>query len=108
MSCLFGGVFAASAYPILYQGAEPVLLTLSQIVGIFPLLRLRTHFETHCLWKHAAVIVVNLYRQSADFDPIIEVYQYYGVPIIEDAAESLGAIIRCQECGFWYDWHFFF
>jgi pyridoxal phosphate-dependent aminotransferase EpsN len=38
-----------------------------------------------------AVIVVNLYGQSADLDPIVEICNRYEVPIIEDAAESLGA-----------------
>jgi len=37
-----------------------------------------------------AVIVVNLYGQSADMDPIMAICGRYGIPVIEDAAESLG------------------
>lgn len=38
-----------------------------------------------------AVIVANLYGQSADYDSILEICNKYNVPVIEDAAESLGA-----------------
>jgi pyridoxal phosphate-dependent aminotransferase EpsN len=38
-----------------------------------------------------AVLVVHLYGQSADLDPILEVCGRYGITVIEDAAEALGA-----------------
>ncbi|QQK81953.1 DegT/DnrJ/EryC1/StrS family aminotransferase [Salicibibacter cibi] len=38
-----------------------------------------------------AVIVVNLYGQSARMDRLMEICRAYGVPVIEDAAESLGS-----------------
>ena len=38
-----------------------------------------------------AVITVNLYGQSSDYDKIKEICKKYNTPIIEDAAESLGA-----------------
>ena len=37
-----------------------------------------------------AVIVVNLYGQSADMDPIVALCNGYGVQVVEDAAEALG------------------
>ena len=40
-----------------------------------------------------AVVVVHLYGQSADMDPIKAVCDKYEVPILEDAAEALGAHI---------------
>jgi dTDP-4-amino-4,6-dideoxygalactose transaminase len=46
-----------------------------------------------------AVIVVNLYGQSADYDPIKEVCMRYAVPIVEDAAESLGALYKGRASG---------
>lgn len=46
-----------------------------------------------------AVIVVNLYGQSANFEPIISICDRYGVPIVEDAAESLGALYKGRPSG---------
>ena len=46
-----------------------------------------------------AVIVVNLYGQSCDMDPILELCERYGVPVIEDAAESLGALYKGKQTG---------
>jgi pyridoxal phosphate-dependent aminotransferase EpsN len=41
-----------------------------------------------------AVVLVHLYGQSADLDPILEACNHYDVPLIEDAAESLGATYK--------------
>ena len=46
-----------------------------------------------------AVIVVNLYGQSADMDKIMEICKKYNVLIIEDAAESLGATYKGKNSG---------
>ena len=46
-----------------------------------------------------AVIIVNLYGQSCDMDPIVALCDRYGVPIIEDAAESLGATYKGKQTG---------
>ncbi len=47
----------------------------------------------------AAVIVVNHYGQSADMDPILEACGCFGIPVVEDAAESLGATYRGKASG---------
>jgi pyridoxal phosphate-dependent aminotransferase EpsN len=39
-----------------------------------------------------AVIAVDLYGQCADYDPIVQACEEFGVPLIEDAAEALGAL----------------
>jgi pyridoxal phosphate-dependent aminotransferase EpsN len=44
-------------------------------------------------------VLVHLYGQSADIDPIREACQYYGVTLIEDAAEALGASYRGRAPG---------
>jgi pyridoxal phosphate-dependent aminotransferase EpsN len=41
-----------------------------------------------------AVVLVHLYGQSADLEPILTACDRYEVPLIEDAAESLGAIYK--------------
>ena len=46
-----------------------------------------------------AVIVVNLYGQCADYDPILDICRRHSVPIIEDAAESLGASYKGRPSG---------
>ncbi|MNI34934.1 putative pyridoxal phosphate-dependent aminotransferase EpsN [compost metagenome] len=62
---------------------------------------LKTALEEHAALNKLpkAVIVVNLYGQSADFDQIMEICNYFGVPIIEDAAESLGATYQGKMSG---------
>jgi pyridoxal phosphate-dependent aminotransferase EpsN len=86
--------FAASANPIRYQSAEPVFIDSN--AGTWnmdpELLRkaLRESAEAGKLPK--AVVVVDLYGQCADMDPIRAACDEYGVPMLEDAAEALGAV----------------
>jgi pyridoxal phosphate-dependent aminotransferase EpsN len=47
----------------------------------------------------SAVCIVNLYGQSCDMDAIQKICTEYGTPIIEDAAESLGATYKGQQTG---------
>ena len=46
-----------------------------------------------------AVVLVHLYGQSADIDPIAEACRRYGVILIEDAAEALGATYKGKTPG---------
>ena len=46
-----------------------------------------------------AVVVVNLYGQSADFDKILAICEEFNVPVIEDAAESLGTKYKGKQTG---------
>lgn len=85
--------FVASANPILYQSAIPVFIDSepdSWNMSPYALERaLREYCGKGC--KPKAVIVVNLYGQSADFQQLKKLCDEYEVPIVEDAAESLGA-----------------
>lgn len=85
--------FAASAFPIVYQGAEPVFIDSDSESWNMSPEALERALETARTegWKPKAVIVVNLYGQSANMDPILDLCDQYGVPVLEDAAESLGA-----------------
>src|SRR5690606_37589724 len=46
-----------------------------------------------------AVVLVHLYGQSADIDPIREACDRYEIPILEDAAEALGATYKGRSPG---------
>ena len=46
-----------------------------------------------------AVVVVNLYGQSADFDNLKSICDKYNVPLVDDAAESVGATYKGKQTG---------
>lgn len=93
--------FAASAYPIVYQGAEPVFIDSEPTSWNMSPIALERAFSTAKAegWLPKAVILVDLYGQSADIDPIKHICDAHGVPIIEDAAESLGATYKGRASG---------
>ena len=93
--------FAASANPIVYQGAEPVFIDADRSKWGMCAKSLERAFEDSKRQGKLpkAVIVVNLYGQSSDIDPILELCRQYNVPLIEDAAESLGATYKGKASG---------
>lgn len=93
--------FIASANPILYQGAEPVFIDSEPDTWNMSPTALRKALEEASLRGKLpkAVIVVNLYGQSAKMDALLLICNYYGVPMIEDAAESLGATYKGKASG---------
>jgi len=93
--------FAASCNPILYQGAEPIFIDSEPESWNMSPRALKKAFEDSDAEgvMPKAVIVVNLYGQSADMDKIKEICACYNVPVIEDAAESLGATYRGKYSG---------
>ncbi len=93
--------FVASANPILYQGAEPVFIDSElDTWNMSPLAlkrALKDAYDAGSLPK--AVIIVNIYGQSAKMDELLFICNYYGVPVIEDAAESLGSTYKGKASG---------
>lgn len=93
--------FIASANPIMYQGAEPIFIDSEVETWNMSPIALEKAFKdaqgTGRMPK--AVIVVNLFGQSAKMDEILTICNYYNVPIIEDAAESLGATYKGKQTG---------
>lgn len=91
--------FAGSIFPILYLGAQPVFLDSEDASwNLDPALvdeYLRDAARRNELPK--ALVVVHLYGQHADLDPIAESCAAHGVTLVEDAAESLGATYRGRE-----------
>lgn len=93
--------FIATANPILYQRAIPVFIDSEpESWNMSPLALERALLEAHMANKlPKAVVVVNLYGQSVDMDSILELCHKYEVPLVEDAAESLGATYKGKKSG---------
>lgn len=93
--------FVASANPILYQGATPVFIDSEPATWNMSPQALERALQECCEKgrKPKAIIVVHLYGQSADMESIMRLSKSYDVPVIEDAAESLGALCRGKHTG---------
>ncbi len=93
--------FAASAFAVVYLGARPVFLDADPgSWNLDPGLLERELAASAARGRlPKAVIVVDLYGQSADWDPILAACARYQVPVIEDAAEALGATYRGRPAG---------
>ncbi|MGG0670226.1 aminotransferase class I/II-fold pyridoxal phosphate-dependent enzyme [Lederbergia citrisecunda] len=93
--------FVASANPILYAGAEPVFIDSEEETWNMSPVALARAFEDAQERRELpkAVIVVNLYGQSAKMDELMSICERYEVPLIEDAAESLGSLYRGKKSG---------
>lgn len=93
--------FVASANPILYLGARPVFIDSEpESWNLDPVLLLEA-LEERARRRRLpkAVIVVDLFGQSANMDPIIEACGRFGIPVLEDAAEALGATYKGLPAG---------
>ena len=93
--------FIGSANPILYQGGIPVFIDAEpESWNMSPAALERAFMDAEKSGKlPKTVIVVNLYGQSADMLPLLAICDHYGVPVIEDAAESLGATYKGKASG---------
>jgi hypothetical protein len=93
--------FVGSSNPILYCGAKPVFIDSEPGSWNMSPQALERAFE----WARRenrlprCVILVNLYGQSADMDALLPICERYGVPVLEDAAESLGATYKGRPSG---------
>ncbi|MDR0664311.1 MAG: DegT/DnrJ/EryC1/StrS family aminotransferase [Helicobacteraceae bacterium] len=88
--------FIGSVSPIIFQNAEPIFID-----GEEKSWNLDPNLLEELCKKRApkALVLVHLYGQSADMDAICEICERYGVTLIEDAAEALGASWRGAYCG---------
>jgi pyridoxal phosphate-dependent aminotransferase EpsN len=93
--------FVASANPIIYLGAEPVFIDSEPDTWNMSPQALEIALSDAALEGvlPKAVIVVNLYGQSAKMDEIQSLCNLYNVPIIEDAAESIGSTYKGKPSG---------
>lgn len=110
--------FAASANPIIYQGATPVFVDsepdtwnmcpraledaiLACITGQVKPRRVngRANGLSGSGKKPKAIIPVHLYGMPANMQEIMQIARKYEIPVLEDAAEALGSTFQGQACG---------
>lgn len=94
--------FAASANPIKYLGATPIFVdSEEQTWNISP-----EWLEKAIIDRKAttgkypkAIVPVHLYGMPAKMDEICAIAEKYNIPIMEDAAEAIGATFKNRQCG---------
>ena len=93
--------FVAAANTTVYQGGVPVFLDSDRATW-----NLDPDVLSRALQERAAVnrlpkalVVVHLYGQSADMDPILHACAEYGIAVIEDAAEAVGTLYQGKPAG---------
>jgi pyridoxal phosphate-dependent aminotransferase EpsN len=93
--------FAATANAICYVGATPVFVDASARSWTLDpdLLEEELARRARANRQVRAVVTVDLYGQCCDYDRIAGICARYGVPIVEDAAEALGATCGRQHAG---------
>jgi dTDP-4-amino-4,6-dideoxygalactose transaminase len=93
--------FAASANAVMYQGAKPIFIDSDSATWNMDPSLLEEELADAALRGRLpkAVIVVDLYGQCADYDLIVPICARYEIPVIEDAAEALGATYRGRQAG---------
>ena len=89
--------FSATANPIIYQNATPVFIDSEDETWNMDPKALEKAFEKYPNPK--AVLVVNLYGTPAKLDEILEICKKHNTPLVEDAAESLGATVNGKQTG---------
>ena len=90
--------FIGSVNAILYQGANPVFIDSDEETwNLSP--KLLNKYLCECEKKPKALIVTHLYGMCANIEKIADICRLHGVYLIEDAAESLGAIFKGKHTG---------
>ena len=103
--------FIAPANAIRYANAWPVLIDAEPVYWQMDVARATDFLETQCTWTEgrlvnkatgrrvSAIVPVHILGHPVDLDPLIEVANKYGLAIVEDATESLGAEYRGRKTG---------
>lgn len=88
--------FAATANAAVYTGAEPVFVDCDPTTGNLDPTLLGEALRAHDV---SAVVPVDLFGRCADYDEILPIADRYGAPVLEDAAEALGATYGDRPAG---------
>ncbi len=101
--------FIATANPIVYIGAKPIFIDVDPDTLGMSLKALRTFLESRFgssasrFTPHAsrlkACVPMHTFGNPCRIDEIVEICNEYGIPVIEDAAESIGSYYKGQHTG---------
>lgn len=93
--------FVATANAVTYTGASPVFIDAHRDSWTVDPALVADELDTRARAGRlpAAVVTVDLYGQCADYDPLLESCERHGVPLVEDAAEGLGATYKGRPAG---------
>jgi pyridoxal phosphate-dependent aminotransferase EpsN len=93
--------FVATANPICQLGAEPVFIDSDEESWNMSPAALRKALETLATEgkRPRAIVTVDLYGQGCNYDAILPIAREWCVPVLEDAAEALGATVSGKPCG---------
>ncbi|MCL6557902.1 MAG: aminotransferase class I/II-fold pyridoxal phosphate-dependent enzyme [Firmicutes bacterium] len=87
--------FISTVNPVVYMGATPVVVDVDPRTWNIKV----DEFENAITGRTRAVIPVHLYGNPADIEGVVRVAQRYGLHVIEDAAEALGAVLNGAHVG---------
>ena len=93
--------FVATASAVTYLGATPVFVDCSSSTWTIDPGLVAADLADRARRGRlpAAVVTVDLYGQAADYDALLPLCAEYDIPVVEDAAEALGATYRGRPAG---------
>jgi dTDP-4-amino-4,6-dideoxygalactose transaminase len=87
--------FVATSWAVSYVGAQPVFVDVDPVTYTMDV----NQVEKQITRKTKALLPVHLYGQPCDLDPLREISERHGIPLIEDAAQSHGATYKGKSAG---------